>query len=362
MADHLPEIRNKHITSKAIVPLVGAGTSMLLKIPGWDELVKMYHTAVNSHLNFEEECRISDNDMPKVTDRIFNETGRNFQAYWEFLRAKVRPRESGFHELPGLLVKHFDQIITTNFDSVFDAALDFLEPEVRHRDIIYPNINAIDFNNKVIVYIHGKAINDNVVFRYEEYENAYGIVAIKNLLTEVIKRKSLLFIGFSFQDKVFRENLLQIITRIRSDYERTLKVHGHADPETNVQDMYVILHKKDVITEIKVDTVTKMGITERLMEFYDVEGENLILKNSVVPQQMYLSLNDTIGSESTLKFQEYVEKTSSNKINQEYFHKAGIKVVEYDGERIEINEYIKQITRPEPIASAGDLSSASTTK
>jgi hypothetical protein len=121
-----------------------------------------------------------------------------------------------------------DHVITTNFDDVFGASyrrLAELKKDLpRHpRTSSLPDFDVSDrFRRHRIVYLHGRADEEYIIFKRDDYEHYYPSVAnnpdgdrcLETYLEHVYNGRTIVFVGFSFDDVYMRQCLRDIHRRL----------------------------------------------------------------------------------------------------------------------------------------------------
>ncbi|HAF28292.1 MAG TPA: hypothetical protein DCG75_04510 [Bacteroidales bacterium] len=342
-----------------IVPFIGAGSSKLLGLPDWKELIEQYHKYVGCTISLESIKKDLKEDLSKVADLIFENSGKDFDLYYEFMGG-ITPKNTGYTALHAVLVKNFQKIITTNYDQAFENALS--DDNINdYKLLVYPNnLMSIDFQGRVIAYIHGHIKSGIYVFRNEEYEQAYlHDTKIKSFLTEIISKKVLVFIGFSFSDKMFRNTVKQIIAETNAVREKEEQVFGKKSKTNFEQKLYVLFPSENLKTKVFKHDLSKLGINyDEIEDHISLNGEDDSLEMKVLELEESANLLKIELGENYNKLNELYLRTEKNRDMLKYFSNLKIEVVEYDeNNTIEIEEIIRLITKEE-IKHSDDLSEA----
>ncbi len=331
----------------------------MLKVPLWKDLIVGYNNAVSHPINLDEEFN-ANKECPEITELIFNNSDDNKKIYNSYLAEAVKPKADFFTALGAYLEKRFKQIITTNFDTVFDRIIEFNNTNDR-KELIYPVIKASNFTGKVITYLHGKVSSDYVIFREEEYLNAYRnskIKIIENFLRDIITSKSLLFIGFSFNDEDFKSLLTRLIDEVNYE-KRTLEAtYGRTIDGLKLNNIYVI-YSSDEVTEEKfknnkIDIKTYETEFSQLFEVKRINGKNIYkLKESVTRSYS----NNLLKDENYKDLKNFVDSLFTIRKNLKFFERYGFNVLPFN-ETTTITEYIDDISKD--IGSVSDINQAQT--
>lgn len=334
------------------MPFIGAGASKIFEIPDWKNLVRLYNEHSNTPIDFQEEFE-KDEDLPRITQLIFEKTERNFENYYTFLSDKVKPNSTKISGLSLGLTENFEQIITTNFDSVFDYVAQY-EKQTKKK-LIYPEIDPIDFNGPAIAYLHGKISEKQFVFKKDEYINAYKteFPVIKDFLKSVVKRKVLLFIGFSFSDLEFKKVLSEVVTELKFNENNYEKLYGRKIKNTGVKGMYVITSDEYQDEKINGQFLIDNGVNidDNIKSIFTVNetdgGIYLSMKEGVSQSKLESILLPTLGDKKFKEFKKIIGIAIRNKNNNEYFKNNRIKpiLIPFNDSPVEVEEFIEKIVK-----------------
>ncbi len=224
------------VASGEAVLIVGAGSSVRVCYVTWDGLM------VNLE-NLANECgegltqRFKNDPLAYAEDiklHIKNETS-NLNRYHALLQNLFCPKDppcNDFHKK--LVALPFRGILTTNYDTVLEAALGEIEPRFAYDNSFIINENSagrvheflMAMNNdkrmtRRIAHLHGKFDPvDSIILSIEDYKNAYGLNLTDRdnrqadesklrfrLLWSVLATRRVVFIGFSMNDPYFNKML-----------------------------------------------------------------------------------------------------------------------------------------------------------
>lgn len=235
----LPKGLTEALKNGQLIPFVGAGVSMSVKkagstdhlFPSWDALLE------------RSAVKVKDNGDKPTADLIRAFLDRNkSSSYLE--AAKYAQEALGNHEWNAFLKEQLsftkDQceasslalaqsiwrlncplIITTNYDKVLDWACPMLA-DLNHWDIEAAHEQANSLSTKLtqstVWHLHGRIGNannliltpDGYTHLYSENKDQQKYKTAQATLKNYLATRQLLFIGFSFSDKVFSKELQSI--------------------------------------------------------------------------------------------------------------------------------------------------------
>lgn len=224
------------IENNNLVVFAGAGVSMYLGMPDWEKLLIKSIQKMNKkeYIDIISSKRTNDNII-SLFDKIDK---RDRPQIKRLISETFRISTNNSFELHKSILRLSSQIITTNYDQVFEFAYNQLYNEN------FPNItvqnydkqNLIDIlkSNEFIFYLHGNASSpESCAVFTSDYRKIYNtkspsLFSLKSLATS----KVILFIGFSFNDINCRRVLLDhskmfdgalthfILTPNPSDFEK----------------------------------------------------------------------------------------------------------------------------------------------
>lgn len=224
------------IENNKLVVFAGAGISKYLGLPNWEELLIRCVNHLDRKKYSELIKQISNNgDLVQTFDKIDNKDKIRIKKHISQIFKRTNNNALELHKS---ILRLTSQIITTNFDQVFEHAYYQLYNEN------FPNItvqnydmqNLIDLlnSNEFIFYLHGNASSpESCAVFTSDYNKIYdpnspSLFSLQTLATN----KVILFIGFSFKDKKFKRVLFNhskmfngtithyILTPNPSDFEK----------------------------------------------------------------------------------------------------------------------------------------------
>lgn len=326
-----------------LIPFIGAGASKALGLPLWKDLVREYHTNVSCTSDFEKLCTDYSDDFPKIAFEIFKDTGANISKYRSFM-SSIKPKEAAYKDLHATLLKFYQNLITTNYDTAFEEANKDNSHWQNINLMYFPgNLNPLDFQKNSIAHIHGHVNQNAFIFRSDEYETGYNKTSeITDFLRAIIKKYSLLFIGFSFEDLTFKEKLAQVVKEEKERANVIFQVFESDYRTTSVKDFFVILPKKYKERDLLNSEVLKTDVDKIFLKSYFDLGTDGIL--TLKPGKTF----DKEFMKQKTEFIDEFKRINTNKERLEYFKDLNIEPLEYDGsDKTEIRKLIWQIGQKE---------------
>ncbi len=203
--DNFNSLKKHYLESQApIIPFVGSGLSANPGLYQWEELLRkmMEHFGLQEE-QFKDEFEAK--EYAKIAQVVYEKS--NHKEYIEFLTQAFEPTNDEASLIHIRLVRNFDTIITTNFDSILDNAAEVEEKFYRKQ--IMPDFSILTLlSEPTIIYLHGHKSVGRFILRTDDYELFYGedkLLSLRDLLKPLINDTHLVFLGFSFQDVHFRK-------------------------------------------------------------------------------------------------------------------------------------------------------------
>ena len=181
------------LNSQAISVFIGAGLSKSCGMPEWGELVEPY----------SRELGLDSINLPysRIMQYCLNDKAEYSLFKSDFLIKSNSCKPNVTHRLIARL--NLPRIWTTNYDGLIENAYDdeCLSYQIVASD---DDIFSLDYNKNQIIKMHGSLTTiktTDIVLTESEYENyIYYRRGIYQLLQNDIKIKSILYLGFSFDD------------------------------------------------------------------------------------------------------------------------------------------------------------------
>ncbi|WP_430402508.1 SIR2 family protein [Fluviicola sp.] len=328
-----------------IIPFVGAGSSFPLNLPSWKNLVKDYFVAVECKLDFDELRRDFNENWPEIAEEIYKNTGSNIDAYKKFMNARFHPDSCRFTDIHLTIIENYKLIITTNYDTAFEDALNkkLKDPgytqktldDYKYTTLVYPdNLTPIKFHNRCLAYLHGRRDSDSYVFREAEYKLAYGSGnIIATFMKVVIKEYPIIFLGFSFDDLVFRRTLETIIKEEERSDKEIREVHGEREGRKSIPGLYVMLqedHINEYLSEVEFEHFFEGINIEKLPFTLDKISENeWKFSHQSNIDEIITGLNTLMDTELRKEFHDWMIKNNLTKQRNDYFRNLNIEIIKY---------------------------------
>lgn len=202
-----------------VIPFVGSGVSKELGFPLWLEM--LWHARsmipVEHHPTFDfyyEKGNIDDLIKFIKDTTVSLNTDRKIKQKLVLPQFKNKPSKESYENSIAhqILMLERPYVITTNYDQALETIN--AEFELGYEE----SKNLSDFSgfevlkeNKFIFHIHGDITNlDTMIVTNTDYEEMYKNNDNEKIITGLIMRKSLLFMGFSLNDKYFSKEFTEI--------------------------------------------------------------------------------------------------------------------------------------------------------
>ncbi len=248
-----------------LVIFAGAGIPTSTKIPAWKELLIGLARELND--KSLEESISDDSDHPEKAQEIYeafirkenNNENRGEGKYYSAIRKLLETKDWDFSPSQLAIWHACKKVVTTNFDSTFEDAYneyfsyrfdDSPPPCLNIQGIGDLNGESISGEENKLVYLHGN-VTSKVIFKKSDYETFYSNPGKTRKLTDFYKslygNKTLLFIGFSFNDKYISNMLRFVRKELLEDDKTTQKFYGNTNPVQKNIKHYAFM--KDVSSE-----------------------------------------------------------------------------------------------------------------
>jgi hypothetical protein len=238
-AERKRELINLVVSGEAVL-IVGSGSSTRVGYETWDELLnKLGKLAIQCGGDLNQSRK---NDMlayaEDIKSHINEETGslkRYYDCLYELFKRKSPPCDD-FHKM--LVSLPFRGILTTNYDTVLEAALGVIDPGPASDNFLVIDESSaarvheflMSMNNdrrmtKRIAHLHGKFDPAaSIILTIEDYRRAYGLNLTDEeshqqnesklrfrLLWAVLATRRVVFVGFSMEDP-YLNKILEVVT------------------------------------------------------------------------------------------------------------------------------------------------------
>lgn len=278
------------ISKGDVVLWVGAGSSLYAGLPSGNKLAELLFNG----LTVSEQAYINKNLLlPDLAEEIYRSKGNSRNYLIQKLKENILLNNftsTSTHENIAK-IPHFRDIITTNYDQLFEVAFG------SKLNLIYSDqqIPYIDSKKVNLYKIHGDlSVPDSVIITKSDYDNFFRSKKEDDILWTMIKEKiatkSILFIGYNLEDS----NVAVIFDNISKKLGANRKECFFVSPNIPPQKKYYLAEKKihyidskgeDLFVElieylknnIKKDYESKTVSTEIYTEFL----RNFNLKSNV---------------------------------------------------------------------------------
>lgn len=230
--ESIPVVEDLKSNFYKIIPFIGAGISKELDLPLWleilqtakDKLVDDHHSTfdfycklgdIDKLINFiQDVIPLYDTDKKLKKDLILPQVRRKFQ--------KEHLENSTAHYI---LKLDSPYIITTNYDRILEQinTTFYLNYDESKNLNNFSGFDDLD-KTKYIFHIHGDVNDiDSMIVTKNDYKLMYENDSSQRTLTALISRKSLLFMGFSLNDKYFSKEFSNICAA-NKDYAKNYMI------------------------------------------------------------------------------------------------------------------------------------------
>lgn len=212
-------IRDLRNNLHRVIPFVGAGISKTLGFPLWKELFLRARDDIPEKYVAVFDKRYEDGDIDKLIECIldFNpliqdEKDLKSRIIKPQIIKKLTDEEITNSILPNLLGLDTEYILTTNYDNSLEQCNTLKENgyDVTNNILNFEGFENL-LNQKYIFHLHGDISQlDSMIVTNEDYERLYSEEKNRRILTGLISRYSMLFLGFSLSDHYFSKELKNI--------------------------------------------------------------------------------------------------------------------------------------------------------
>lgn len=231
-AESIPVVKDLKSNFSSVIPFIGAGISKDLDFPLWLEMLTAakQHLADGHHYTFNafyEKGNI-DNLIKFIKDTTSSlDTDKKIKK--ELILPQVRrklTRDVMENSTAHYILKlDSPYIITTNYDKSLEqinAEFSLSYDESKNLNN-FSGFEDLD-KDKFIFHIHGDVNDpDSMIVTIEDYDNMYKNEKSQRVLTGLIMRKSLLFMGFSLNDEYFSKEFSEICAA-NKDYAKNYMI------------------------------------------------------------------------------------------------------------------------------------------
>ncbi len=194
-----------------LVIFVGAGISLLVGFPSWDEFAdEVIKQLVPDIMDYHELSQIKTLSDPKkrlsIAKIVAQENRRRLK--YKDIFTKDLPTENHVYSH----LNRFDCVfVTTNYDKSLAPESRKVEPESnwrfnKRKDLLKEKLD----NNGNVIHLHGSIDDeDEMVITTSDYLACYSSLEVITLLTYLFKHKTVLFIGYRLEEIEILEYILR---------------------------------------------------------------------------------------------------------------------------------------------------------
>lgn len=202
-----------------VIPFVGSGISKNVGMPLWLELFKKAKDKISDEYKPYFDLEYESKNIDKIIEmvkRVHPLIQDDKDLKKEIIAPEIKktiPNEILLNSIiPDILKLDAEYIITTNYDDLLEkTSLLLCSGYEESRDISsFQGFESLD-ETQYIFHIHGTIKNyDSMVVTNEDYNNLYDSEEKKRILSGLINKHSMLFLGFSMDDTYFSDEFGKI--------------------------------------------------------------------------------------------------------------------------------------------------------
>lgn len=353
--DNIESLRQVIRDSNKIAAFVGAGASYFLGIKSWEEVLREMAKEFGANANIDVKKSIEEKGFAKTATTIY-ETRNDKRLYLPFLSKQFEPKKGTYYSLHIKIISAFKIILTTNYDGALEEAFRDLNPG---KEINIQRLPQLDLTELLsiptLVYLHGNKEDGVYIFKEDEYRSFYPSnysedsksSRLEHFLRGIFPKFTLVFIGFSFNDKDFVKFFKKVLKEEPIKESKKFKhLYGKPYP-IDLPHHFVIISNNELKS-----TISK-GDIRRIFEEQDNSWENLFVNSSDEELRFRnnaeniidrLNLMDSKKKEILYRFR----KCSKNKERIDFFNDLGIKVISFEGNNYnQIESILRRLQKEE---------------
>lgn len=202
-----------------VIPFIGSGVSKNVGLPLWLELFKKARNKISHEYKAYFDLIYESKDIDKIIEMIMevnplinNDKDLKKELIVPEISKQISNEKLLSSIIPYILNLDAEYIITTNYDDLLEKTNTLLGLGYEEsRDITsfqgFESLEEIQY----IFHIHGSIKNyDSMVVTNKDYDNLYDSDEKKRILSGLINKHSMLFLGFSMDDTYFSEEFGRI--------------------------------------------------------------------------------------------------------------------------------------------------------
>ncbi|EJR88659.1 MULTISPECIES: SIR2 family protein [Bacillus] len=220
--------RLKNRTDK-LIPFLGAGVSIPFNLPSWGELLLELDKGLVDANQKKYRDLIKRGDYLKALSflKLYSVLYKTEQVIKKDIKEIIKSRyikenNSNNHNILDILKLDTQFILTTNYDNIVSDYLrdytgEFIMPQILGN--VDDLQDLMDEDSQKVIHLHGNVeIPNSMIVTKDDYDKLYAEEKIKSVLNGVMSNKTLLFIGFSFDDEYFKDLYDKIFAQIKGEH------------------------------------------------------------------------------------------------------------------------------------------------
>lgn len=214
--------------SEQVIPFLGAGVSVPFGLPNWGGLLEHLEKGLTEENKDQYNHLISRGDFLRALS--FLKTYSGYYKQEKNIKKEIKniidqnfqkKDDENLHNVLDILKLNSQFCITTNYDNALSIYLneyinDFVMPLTIDQ---IEDVHDIFEGKQNIIHLHGH-INksSSMIVTKEDYDSLYSDPKTTSILNSIMGNKKLLFIGFSFNDKYFKDLYKKITSKIGGEH------------------------------------------------------------------------------------------------------------------------------------------------
>jgi hypothetical protein len=207
-----------------LIPFMGSGLSVPFNLPNWKGMLKGFEEYVKKGYEGYYLDKLDEGDFFEALSylkksSLLNEDYLIQEKIVDLFEEKLNLNvEKELHNYLDILEIGCDFYLTTNYDNIFSTLRNKFVAPLMWNEI--ENMQKfLDKKQQTIVHLHGiMHKSSTMIVTKESYEELYQNDDFMKILFTFMSNKSLLFLGFSFQDIYFKDLYSKIISKIGGEH------------------------------------------------------------------------------------------------------------------------------------------------